>query len=113
MMEWIEPLTEEHLEECAHLLVSAFNSEPWNESWTLETAKEELRWTLDVPGYEGFVSRGERISGFATGYREQDDGRRVFYLRLLCVEPKIQGQGVGRRLVRHLEETLTWPGFTS
>ena len=106
LVERFEALTEDHLDECAHLVVSAFSGEPWNESWTFETAREELRWILSVPGYEGFVSKGEGISGFATGYREQDGDRRVFYLRILCVRPDLQGKGVGRRLVRHLEETL-------
>ena len=100
--ESIEPLTQHYLEECAHLLVLAFNREPWNESWTLETAREELRWTMSVPGYKGFVSKGEGISGFATGYCEQDGNRRVFYLRVLCVKPNLQGKGVGSRLLARI-----------
>jgi aminoglycoside 6'-N-acetyltransferase I len=105
-MERIDALTEDYLDECANLLVFAFNREPWNESWTFETAKEELRWTLSVPGYEGFVSRGEEISRLATGYCEQEGNRRVFCLRTLCVRPDLQGKGVGSSLLRHLEETL-------
>ena len=43
-MERIEILKEDHLNECAHLLVSAFNTEPWNEHWTFDTVRKELAW---------------------------------------------------------------------
>ena len=49
MAERIEALREEHLDECAHLYVSTFNAEPWNQRWTLETANKKLAWTLGVP----------------------------------------------------------------
>lgn len=49
MEEQIEPFTEEHLDECAGVLVSAFSAEPWNENWTLENATEELSRPLSVP----------------------------------------------------------------
>ena len=40
MDERIEPLLQEHLDECAHLLMITFNAEPWNDKYTLDTAKE-------------------------------------------------------------------------
>ncbi len=53
MTERIEPLEERHLDECAHLLVSTFNAEPWNENWTFDTAKKTLDQTLEAPGFMG------------------------------------------------------------
>lgn len=98
---------------CAELLVSAFDEEPWNEHWTLETARKELRWTLDTPGFLGFVSLEEGVMGFAAGYREYDADGTVFYLRTLCVSPVLQRKGVGSRLMRHLKKTLTDMGVNS
>lgn len=106
IVERIETLTEEHLDECARVLISAFNDEPWNEHWTLETAKKELFWTLHAPGFLGFACVGDEISGFAAGYLEQSDKSRVFYLRSLCVRRDLHGKGVGSRLLKHLEQTL-------
>ncbi len=107
MAERIEALREEHLDECAHLYVSTFNAEPWNQRWTLETAQKKLAWTLGVPGFLGWVlSLGDGIVAFAAGYRQQEDEGEVFYLAILCVGPKAQGTGMGSRLTGHLEGEL-------
>ena len=109
----ISALTEEHLDGCAEVLVSAFKAEPWNENWTLETARKELRWTIDTPGFLGFVYLEERVMGFATGYREYDADATIFYLRTLCVSPAFQRKGIGSKLMRRLKETLTEMGIRS
>lgn len=106
MAEHIEAFTAAHLEECAHLLMTSFNAEPWNEKWTLNTSKKTLEQTLLTPGFLGFVSVEDEILAFATGCCEQDDEREVFYLDTLCVRPDSQGTGVGSRLLEHLKEHL-------
>src|SRR4028118_736081 len=67
----------EHLDECARLLVSTFNAEPWNQRWTLETAQKKLAWTLGVPGFMGLISLAEGIVAFAAGYRQHEDRGEV------------------------------------
>jgi aminoglycoside 6'-N-acetyltransferase I len=104
--ERIESFREEHIDEGASLLVATFNAEPWNDNWTLDTAKKEITWTTRVPGFLGLVSLGEGVMAFATGYREPDDRRDVFYLKTFCVRPDAQGTGVGSRLLGHLKERL-------
>lgn len=106
MVEHIESFSKSHLDECAHLIVSAFNIEPWNENWTFDTAQKTLYQTLEAPGFVGFVSVADEVMGFATGCREQDDTTEVFYLDTLCVKPDVQGRGVGSRLLEHLKEHL-------
>ena len=113
MAEHIEPLAESHLNECAQLIVSAFNAEPWNESWTFDTAKKTLDQTLGTPGFLGFVSVEDEILAFATGCCEQDDKKEVFYLDTLCVRPGVQGSGVGSRLLEHLKGHLEQRGVNS
>jgi hypothetical protein len=49
MSERIEAFEEDHLDESAHLLVSTYNAEPWNDQWTLDTAKKDLTWVMEVP----------------------------------------------------------------
>ena len=113
MVERIETLSEDHIDECAHLVVATFNAEPWNDNWTLDTAMKELTWTLEVPGFVGLVSITNEVVAFATGYREPDDERDVFYLKTFCVKPEAQGTGVGSRLIGYLKEHLGESGVNT
>jgi aminoglycoside 6'-N-acetyltransferase I len=113
MAERIEAFTADHLDECARLAVATFNAEPWNDGWTFDTSKRELAWTMEVPGFAGLVSLDEEIVAFATGYREPNDRREVFFLRTLRVGPEAQGTGVGSRLIGHLKEHLRKGGVNT
>ena len=113
MAERVELLTEDHLNECAHLLMVTFNAEPWNDNWTFEAAKKKLVWTIEVPGFVGLVSLDDGVMAFATGYREPDDERDVFYLKTFCVRPDAQGKGVGSKLLGHLKEELGKSGVNT
>jgi aminoglycoside 6'-N-acetyltransferase I len=113
MAERIEALEQAHLDECAHLHMATFNAEPWNDNWTLDTAKQELTWTMKVPGFVGLVSLDDGVVAFASGYREPDDVRDVFYLKTFCVKPEAQGTGVGSRLLEHLKAHLSEGGVNA
>jgi aminoglycoside 6'-N-acetyltransferase I len=113
MAERIEAFKQDHLDECAHLLVATFNAEPWSDHWTLDTAKQEVTWTMRVPGFVGLVSLDKGVVAFATGWREPDDVREVFYLKTFCVRPDAQGTGVGSRLICHLKEHLGHNGVNT
>jgi hypothetical protein len=77
--ERIETFGRDHLDECARLLVSAFNAAPWNDAWTLETAGRELAWTMGVPGFAGLVSLDGQVLAFATGCESRTtEGRSSF-----------------------------------
>ncbi len=107
MSERIEAFGEDHLDECAELLVAIFNAEPWNDSYTTNSARKQLAWHLRVPGCLGLVSTEDGIVAFAIGYREPTDVGDVFNLSIFCVRPDVQRTGVGTRLLRQLEESLT------
>ena len=111
MDERIETFDVEHLDDCAHLFMIAFNAEPWNDEYTLDTAKKQLAWHLEVPGCVGLVSLNDGIVAFALGYREPTDVGDVFHLSIFCVRPDAQRTGVGSRLLWHLEERLRDTGI--
>ena len=106
MSERIETFTLDHLDDCAHLFMIAFNAEPWNDKYTLDTAKKQLDWHLRVPGCVGLVSVNDGIVAFAIGYREPTDVGDVYQLSIFCVRPDVQRTGVGTRLLNRLEERL-------
>ena len=68
MAERIEAFGADHLDGSAELLVAAFNAEPWNDSYTHDTARKQLAWHLEVPGFLGLVSVNDGIVAFAVGY---------------------------------------------
>lgn len=110
MAERIEAFGADHLGGCARLLVAAFNAEPWNDSYTHDTAKAQLDWHLRVPGFLGLISVNDGVLAFAIGYVEPTDVGDVFNLSIFCVRPDVQRIGVGTRLLRHLEERLAEAG---
>ena len=113
MPERIETFTIDYLDYCASLFMTAFNAEPWNDSYTPDTAKKQLAWHLEVPGCVGLVSVSDGIVAFAIGYREPTDVGDVFHLSIFCVRPDAQRTGVGSRLLNRLEERLGKSGVNS
>jgi aminoglycoside 6'-N-acetyltransferase I len=108
--ERIEAFGADHLDGCAELMVAAFNAEPWNDSYTHDTAKRQLAWHLRVPGFLGSVSVSDGIVAFAVGYREPMDEGDVFHLSIFCVRPDVQRTGIGTRLLQTLEGSLREAG---
>jgi aminoglycoside 6'-N-acetyltransferase I len=114
MSERIETFTIDHLDDCAHLFMIAFNAEPWNDKYTRDTARKQLAWHLEVPGYLGLVSiNNDGKVAFAVGYREPTDVGDVFHLSIFCVRPDAQRTGVGSRLLNRLEERLGKSGVNT
>lgn len=106
MAERIEEFEADHLDDCARLFMTAFNAEPWNDSYTLDTAKRQLAWHLEVPGCVGLVTVNDGIVAFAIGYQEPTDVGDVYHLSIFCVRPDVQRTGVGTRLLHTLEDRL-------
>ena len=68
MSETIIPITLDKMEQCIELYINVFNSEPWNENWTYEVARERLTDLLHTPRFLGFLlyDNGNLI-GFIAG----------------------------------------------
>lgn len=102
----IVPFQPKHLDPCARAFVATYNQKPWQEQWTFETARKRLLDILQTPGFLGLVYLDEEILGFVAGYCEQWYDSQRFYLKEFCVIPVKQRQGIGTRLLRHLEGRL-------
>ena len=67
-----ENLLYEDLKDIVPIYIDAFNREPWNDKWTIETASKRLKDMINTPGYYGLkVYENERIIGAIIGHREQ------------------------------------------
>jgi aminoglycoside 6'-N-acetyltransferase I len=105
--ETVVPITTDNLEQCIELYIKVFNSEPWNENWTYETAKERLTDLLHTPKFTGFFwKNNETPIGFIAGNSKKTYQGITFYLAELCINNEIQGKGYGSKLLQFLEEEL-------
>lgn len=107
MSELVLPITMANLEECVELYITVFNSEPWHESWTYESAKERLTDLLNTPKFFGLLLYCQNeLIGFIAGNSKKSYQGLTYYLAELCVKGEIQGKGYGSRLLHLLENEL-------
>lgn len=107
-------LTKEKLTDCIHLYVDVFNSPPWNETWTVGSAEERLSDLVSTPKFRGYTLHIDgKPAGFIAGNAKRTSKGMTFYIAELCVDPSIQGKGIGSTLLSHLEKELNREGIQS
>lgn len=110
--ERLVPFTADLIEPCATLFRAVFNAPPWNNKWRKANAHAHLREILEGPGFIGFAAlEGGAPIAFAVGSLEHWSHRVTFFLREMCVRRDRQRQGVGSRLLAHLEADLRRRGL--
>lgn len=111
-------LETDHLEEAAARYVAAFGDDPWNEDWSLETARTRLAELLEMPRFVGYglvVAEGETdaLVAVAMGHATTWSTGSEYELVEFYVAPGWQGRGYGSRLLAHLESRLADRGVRS
>lgn len=107
----IKEIQKEQLDACAELYVKVFNSEPWNDSWTAETAYRRLADIFNSPGFVGILIEDDgEIEGAAFGCMEQWYEGMEYSLREIFIANECQGQGLGKRLMKELETRIREQG---
>jgi len=105
----IQPNNERLIQQASQLLIDAFR-EHWPNAWpTLEEASQEVNELFD----EGKISyaaidENENLLGIIGGMPHYDG--HVWELHPLAVKPSMQGQGIGRALVKELEAQVRQHG---
>ncbi|MGL4774021.1 MAG: GNAT family N-acetyltransferase [Clostridium sp.] len=106
-MKNIDLVKGEHILSCAKLYVEVFNSSPWNDEWTIDTACKRLNDMFVSPGFKGFVYlKDEEIVGVVFGNLEQYYNGMHYNLREIFIKPSLQGEGIGSELINELENSL-------
>ncbi len=98
----------------AELFAEAFNSPPWNDRWTAETAAERLRLMMEgeaAYGIEAF--RDGELCGMALGCVERYYDGIVYNLREFCVKNSKRGEGLGTKMFSELEKRLREKGINN
>ncbi|MDB5175989.1 MAG: hypothetical protein JWM81_847 [Candidatus Saccharibacteria bacterium] len=79
----------------------SFLRPPYSEFFTAEEAVAALQYILDKDGDLILGRIDDSVVGIAGGYYKDD---RHYYIEELAVHPGYQGQGIGRKVLRHLLE---------
>lgn len=93
-------LTKEHIKDIAEVYVEAFNSEPWNDEWTIESASNRISQMINCEGFDGLVAyEGEKLVEMILGNHEYYYDAMLFQIKEFCVIPQVKGTGVGSKLL--------------
>jgi len=95
------------LDACADILVDAYNSDPWNDSWTKEKALEKLMCFFNSPKFIGWTAtQDNKLLGCVVGNIEPYYTGDYFYLKEMFVSVQSQKKGVGARLMTSVKDHL-------
>lgn len=96
----------------AKIYAETFNSDPWYDKWTLETAEKRLSQMIKNGGFFGVLSYDESgITGMIMGESEQYFDGVVFNIKEYCVKNDLRGKGIGTELLREFERRLRGMGI--
>lgn len=111
MIEYRE-LTKEHIDEIAEIYVRAFNSEPWNDEWTVETAAKRISQMINCEGFDGLVAcEDEKILAMILGNHEYYYNGMHFQIKEFCVDLNLRGKGIGVKLIEEFTNRLKSKGI--
>lgn len=110
----IQNMTLNDLTKYADLFISVFNSEPWNDSWTEDTAKIRIENMMKTNTFIGkAIYLNHNLMGMIWGQKEQYYDGIHFQIQEFCVKTAEQNKGYGKALLQALKKELSSIGVTS
>jgi len=95
------------LEQAAEIYPAAYNCEPWNDSWTSNTAAALLTCYYNTPGFMGWIAGQDGIIiGCAIGNIEPYYSGNIFIMKEMFVAVNSQRAGVGSSLITTMKKEL-------
>lgn len=112
-MTTIREMTAEDLEALALLLLDTYNGPPWNDNWTVETAKAYLLEFMEHRRFQGYVALngGNSIVGAMLGHAQVWCTGDEFYINEFYMQTASQGAGLGRQLMAQTEAYVKAQGL--
>ena len=96
------------MDECVSLYKDVFSSEPWNDEWiSTDQVKYYLMELIENPVFEGFVAyENSFLVAVCFGHKRSWWAGKEFFIDELFVANKMQGNGIGTRLLQYVECNL-------
>ena len=106
-------LDESYIPEIAELFRKTFGSEPWNDDWS--DTEQLLEYIREIThGYHALnygIIRDGKLCAVSIGQVKHWWQGLEYYLDELFVDPDCQGQGIGSRFLRFIEEDIKKRGL--
>ena len=106
-------LDESYLPEVAELYKTSFGGEPWNDDWSddrqLTEYIREISGSYHSLNY-GFVMDGKLVAISIGMIRHWWEGTN-YNIEELCVSPELQGQRIGTRFIKMIEDDVRERGL--
>ena len=97
-----------HIDEYVELFVSVFNEEPWNDSWSKETAQIRIENMMKTETFIGKALYADNdLKGIIWGQKKQNYNGTHFHIEEFCVKTEEQNKGYGSALLNALEKALS------
>lgn len=104
-------ISEDMLDEIIELFIETFNSEPWNDNWTIQTSFKRLHPIVLTEEFLGLSAyQDNRICGFVMGFFEQYCDEKEFLIKEFAIKNTDRGRGFGSQLLMEFERRLREKG---
>jgi N-acetylglutamate synthase-like GNAT family acetyltransferase len=104
-------ITLDDVNDLAEMYVETFNAEPWNDRWTIDTARKRLHQMINVEDFYGILAkRNGVLSGMILGSKEQFFDGIMFNIKEFCVKNGMRGQGLGSEIFKEFETRIKEEG---
>lgn len=103
----VKEISKGNISSCISLFIEVFNSEPWNDQWTLDKAKKLFLDFFDTPGFIGYLGFVEEdICSVCIGHIKTWWDSMEYCIEEFYVDPKMQGKGIGTSFLKDIEKRL-------
>lgn len=100
----LRELNENDLERCVEILISSYNTMPWNYRWSFEKAYAYLKEYQEAKRFLGFVALEEGIIVAALfGHLKTWWTKDQFYIDEVFVSDEYKGKGYGKKIILYCE----------